>query len=138
MKTHLLLIPLLAAVLGAGCASSDTGALHPVNADKFNQEKTAKFVLMDSRAQRSVTTGGLQERTLEDGRLEVAAILRNRENRRLQVQAQCVFKDGNGIGTGDETPWENVILTENGMETVRFTSLNAQAKTYTVRVREAR
>ncbi|MFM7100909.1 MAG: hypothetical protein ACKOET_00905 [Verrucomicrobiota bacterium] len=138
MNQPLLLLPLLAACLGAGCARSGSGARLPVNADRFTQEKTAKFVLMDSRAQRSVTSAGLQERILEDGRLEVAAILRNRENRRLQVQAQCVFKGPEGVGTGDETPWENVILTENGMETLRFTSLNSQARNYTVRVREAR
>lgn len=123
-------------LLLAGCASG--GAYQSQNADKYNQETHANFVLMDSGAQRSVTTGGLQQGTLDDGRLEVAAILRNRENRRIQVQVQCVFKDATGFSTGDETPWQNIILTENGQETVRFQSMNATAKTYTVRVRQAR
>jgi uncharacterized protein YcfL len=132
--------PILAALgattlLFAGCAG---GAYQPKNTDQFNQERTSRFVLMDAGAQRSVTSSGLQERTLEDGRLEVAAILRNREERRIQVQVQCVFKDAGGFSTGDESPWENVILTENGQETVRFQSLNSQAKTYTIRVRQAR
>lgn len=123
------------ALLFAGCAG---GAYQAKNADKYNQERTSRFVLMDSGAQRSVTSSGLSETTLPDGRLEVAAILRNREERRLQVQVQCVFKDAGGFSTGDETPWQDVILTENGQETVRFQSMNNQAKTYTVRVRQAR
>ncbi len=122
-------------LLFAGCAG---GAYQAKNADKYGQERTARFVLMDSGAQRSVTSAGLSETTLPDGRLMVAAILRNREERRIQVQAQCVFKDAGGFSTGDETPWENVILTENGQETVRFQSMNNQSKTYTVRVRQAR
>jgi uncharacterized protein YcfL len=93
---------------------------------------------MDSGAQRSVTPSGLEEKTLSDGRLEVGAILRNRGNRRIQVQVQCVFKDSAGFSTGDETPWQDVILTENGQETVRFTSMNNQATKYTIRVRQAR
>lgn len=114
------------------------GAFPPKNTQKFDLENEAKFVTMDYRAQRSVTCSGLQERPMEDGRLEVAANIRNRQNRRIQIQVQCVFKDATGFGTGDETPWMDLILTENGQETVRFQSLNDRAKTYTVRVREAR
>lgn len=130
------LSPLLL-LLVAGCAR-ETGAHLPVNSELYRQETSSKVVLMDRGAQRSVTTAGVQERLLEDGRLEVRAILRNRESRRIQVQVQCVFKDQDGFGTGDETSWEDVILTENGQETLRFTSLNPLARTYTVRVRESR
>lgn len=125
-----------AALVLAGCASG--GAYAPKNTDEYNQERTSRFVLMDPGAQRSVTSSGLKETTLDDGRLEVTAILRNRENRRIQVQVQCVFKDAGGFSTGDETPWQNVILTENGQESVRFQAMNTDAKTYTVRVRQAR
>lgn len=127
----------LALSLLAGCASHQ-GTYAPADDSKSRQELTAKFVLMDPGAQRSVTSAGLQETRLDDGRLKVSCILQNRENRRIQVQVQCVFKDPTGFSTGDETPWENVILTENGMETLTFTSLNNKAATYTVRVRQAR
>ncbi len=43
-----------------------------------------------------------------------------------------------GFSTGDETPWENLILTENETQTVHYTSMNAQAKNFTIRVRQAR
>lgn len=132
-------LPILAlsTALLAGCASHQ-GAYPPLDSSGSSQELNAKFALMDPGAQRSVTSGGLQEARLDDGRLRVSCILQNRENRRIQVQVQCVFKDAQGFSTGDETPWENVILTENSMETVSYTSLNNKAATYTIRVRQAR
>ena len=66
------------------------------------------------------------------------ANVKNRENRRLQVQINCVFKDAQGFTTGDETPFQNLVLAENSTATVRFTAMNALAKRYTIRVRQAR
>ena len=62
---------------------------------------------------------------------------RNRDSRRIEVQVNCEFKDERGL-TIDSTPWQTLVLTENGQETVRFVALNALAKKYTIRVREAR
>ncbi len=158
MKTSIVPVPvagiaIAAAALLVGCRpaaqsiSSATqtvvtghpgGPYPPKNTGKYALENQAKFIAADYGAQRSITCTGMQERVLEDGRLEVAANLRNRINRRIQVQVQCVFKDAQGFGTGDETPWQDVIFTENTQETVRFTSLNDKARGYTVRVREAR
>ena len=101
-------------------------------------ETREPVVLLDPGVQYSVTCSGIQERTLPDGRLEVVAHLRNRENRRIEVQANCVFKDQNGFSTSDETPFVMVILTENATEDVKFVSMNNLAKKYTVRVRQAR
>lgn len=138
MKSQLVLLFTLAtaALFTAGCKTHE-GAYTPVNATKFDTENKAGFVLMDPGAQRSVTCSGIQQATLADGRLEVAANVRNRENRRIQVQINCEFKDEQGFAV-DSTPWQTLILTENGQETVRFTSMNSQAKKYTIRVREAR
>lgn len=97
-----------------------------------------RFEALGSGAQKSIGCAGTQERTLDDGRLEVMARIVNRENRRLQVQVDCVFKDAQGFSTGDETPFQTLILTELSEETVRFVSMNTRAKTFTVRVREAR
>jgi hypothetical protein len=49
-----------------------------------------------------------------------------------------VFKDAAGFSSGDETPWQTLILSEYATEAVRFTAMNAQARKYTVRVRQAR
>ena len=135
MKKAILALSCSALLLGgAGCQSG--GAYLPKNATKYNYEDSANFVLMDSMVQRSVTSPGIQETTLPDGRLQLAVNLRNRETRRIEVQAQCVFKDAQGFAV-DETPWNTVILTENSQETLQFVSMNNKAKRYTVRVRQA-
>lgn len=152
----------LAAFSGAGCKSSGEGkpptapAAHAgqvvytessekpggpypaKDTDRNNLENQAKFVLLDYRAQQSVTYNGIQERPLPDGRLEVAVNMRNRLERQFKVQVQCIFKDIQGFSTGDETPWQSVVFSKNGQETVTFASMNDRAKDYTVRVREAR
>lgn len=125
----------VAASILCGCGGG--GAYPPKNATKYNYETTAKFVALDSGAQRSVTCPGLQERRLQDGRLEVTANLRNRENRRIEVQVNCVFKDEQNFPV-DETPFQIVMLTENATEGIRFVSMNDKAKSYTVRVRQSR
>lgn len=134
-KISLFLFTALAAAL-AGCASG--GAYEARNTTKYDLENRDVFVLMDPGAQRSVTSSGIQQRLNADGRLEVTANIRNRENRRIQVQVNCVFKDEQGFSTGDETPWQNLILTENSQESVHFISMNDKARRYTIRVREAR
>lgn|SRR5687767_1272523 len=136
-----LITPLLAlgtaALLGAGCATGGEGVYTPESTTQYDYENREKFVLMDSGAQRSVTASTLQENRLPDGRLDVAANVRNRENRRIQVQVNCEFKDAQGF-TLDSTPWQTLILTENGQETIRFASMNNHAQRYTIRIRQAR
>ena len=121
----------------AGCATHDTGAYRPQNTTVNNLEDSAQFVLFDKGAQHSVTCDGLQQQRLPDGRLQVAANVRNRDNRRIQVQINCVFKDGQGFVVED-TPFKNLFLDENAQEGVQFISMNDKAQRYTIRVREAR
>ncbi len=137
MKNRILSIcaALAAMAIFAGCQSNG-GAYLPKNTTKYNYEDSEQLVLMDGMVQRSVTSPGIQQTRLPDGRLEVAANLRNREGRRIQVQTQCEFKDGQGF-TLDSTPWNTLILPERGQETVRFTSMNDKAQRYTIRVRQA-
>jgi hypothetical protein len=137
MKNRLfsLLAALTALTIFTGCQSSG-GAYLPKNTTKYNYEDSEQLVLMDAMVQRSITSPGIQETRLPDGRLEVAANLRNREGRRIQVQTQCEFKDGQGFAL-DSTPWVTTILTERSQETVRFTSMNDKAQRYTIRVRQA-
>jgi hypothetical protein len=139
MKKTLLVFTLLvpAAALFTGCKSHDTGAYVPVNTTQNNVEDSAQFVLFDKGAQYSVTCSGIQQQRLADGRLQIAANVRNRENRRIQVQINCVFKDGQGF-TVEETPFQNLFLDENAQQGVQFVSANDRAQRYTIRVRQAR
>jgi hypothetical protein len=122
-----------------GCQTAhDTGAYVPVNTTVNDVENHELLVLLDPRVQYSVTCSGIQELVMPDGRLQVTANIRNRENRRLELQINCVFKDDQGFPTeGDETPFRPLILSENAQEPVQFISLNNKAKRYTIRVREA-
>jgi uncharacterized protein YcfL len=141
MKTYLItLLAAASAVLITGCRSTyDRGPYLPQHTKAPSHEQTQPVVLMDPAVQRSVTLAAPPiARELPDGRLEVVAQLRNRENRRIEVQANCVWKDVNGVGIGDESPFQTVILGENTTEQVRFVSANDQARRYTVRVRQAR
>jgi hypothetical protein len=139
MKTKLLtqIIAVAGLALFAGC-STPPGPFTPQDTTRYTVENTESFVLLDKPTQVSITCTGLQERTLGDGRLEVVANVKNRENRRIQVQINAVFKDEKGFSTGDETPFQTLILAENSTEAVRFTAMNTLAKKYTIRVRQAR
>ncbi|KAB2659698.1 MAG: DUF1425 domain-containing protein [Verrucomicrobia bacterium] len=123
------------AALLTGCGG---GASLPQNTRKYDFENQTNFVLTDVHVQRSITSSGIQQRVLEDGRLELVVNVRNRESRRIEVQIQCVFKDEQGFSSGDEPPWQTLILTENTQEAVQFVSMNSKARKYTVRVRQAR
>lgn len=125
----------LAGVFAVGCKTG--GAQPPLDSAGFDLENRAKFVLLDKATQRSVTSTGLQERIHEDGRLEVVANVQNRENRRIEVQINCEFKDGQGFVI-DDTPFQTLILSENEQKSVRFISMNNKARLYTIRVRQAR
>ena len=135
-KTSLLLAATAGLVLLVGCATP--GPFTPQDTTRYTIENTEKFVLLDKPTQVSVTCTGLQERTLADGRLEVVANVKKREARRIEVQINAVFKDDQGFSTGDETPFQTLILAENSTEAVRFTAMNTLAKKYTIRVRQAR
>jgi uncharacterized protein YcfL len=139
MKTSVILLAACIALGVAGCSSTyDKGPYLPETSKTPPLENTERLVLMDPGVQYSLTCTGIQEGSTADGRLEVAAQIRNRENRRIEVQVNCVFKDANGYATGDETPFQTLILTENATEQVKFTAMNTLAKKYTIRVRQAR
>lgn len=134
-----LILALATVAIAAGCKTPHEGAYSPVNTQEGDLEGSANFVLLDPGAQRSITSRPeIQRTTLPDGRLRVMAPVRNRENRRIQVQINCVFKDEQGFPTGDETAWQTLFLDENATEGVEFISMNDKAKNFTVRVRQAR
>ena len=137
LKT-LLLAGVTVMTLTACKSTYDKGPYLPQNSKTPPHENTERVVLMDPGVQYSITCTGIQEGASADGRLEVIAQIRNRENRRIEVQVNCVFKDANGFTTGDETPFQTLILTENGTEQAKFTAMNSLAKKYTIRIRQAR
>jgi hypothetical protein len=122
--------------LAAGCVSNPTPSAKEQAA--YQAEAKLTFQPLDRGVAESVALVNVQERKSDDGRFEIAAVLRNRLNRRIEVQADCVFRDEKGFPTADEVPFQTVILTENAQEVVRFASLSPGARSYTIRVRQAR
>jgi hypothetical protein len=153
MKIQIVLPIVALAVIAAGCAPvAETaqgtknmvvyahmgGAYKPVNTAKYDLENREPIVLMDKRVEHRITIAGVEQTVTPDGRLRVIANFRNRVNHRIEMQVSCVFKDLNGFSTGDETPWETLIVTENAQESVSFVAMNAQGKRATIRVRQVR
>ncbi len=118
----------------AGCAS-EPGVQAPQDSTKYTLENTENFELLGTATVNSVACTGLQPRVLPDGRLEVVANVKNRLERKLKVQLNCVFKDEQGFTTGDETALETVTLAPHATEAVSFTAADAKAKKYTIRAR---
>lgn len=134
-----LLCALAAALLGAGCAGTphDEGPYLPQKVGVNDLENRTALVLLSKHVQYTITCPGIQETRLPSGQLQVAVNLRNREERRIQVQANCEFKDAQGFVV-DSTPFQNVFFEENSQQSVKFVSMNDKAVSYTVRVREVR
>ena len=124
---NILLITILTLVVG--CATGGGSA------NGATSKANIKFQALGGLAANAVTCSALKETLQPDGRLEVRANVHNRLGKRIQVQVNCVFKDAEGFSTGDETPFQSLILDERGQKTVTFTSLNKKAKDYTVQVR---
>jgi len=129
MKPFSLLVPVtvLTLMLATACSSY-----------RVPDDTKVNFVPLDKGVAQSVRLVGTQTQKTSDGRLEVAARLQNLLNRRIEVQVECVFQNAEGFPTGDSTGFQTLILTENATETVRFTSMNDQAKRFVIRVRQAR
>ena len=127
----------VALITGCHTGPSDHGAYLPVNVTVNDLENHSALVLLDHHVQDAVTCPGIQETRLPDNRLQVVLHLRNREDHRVRVQANCEFKDAQGFVL-DATPFQNVFLDENAQEDVQFVSMDGNAVNYTVRVRRPR
>jgi hypothetical protein len=138
-KIFFTLIASTTLTLFTGCQTPvrDTGAFTPLNVNINNKEDYFAVVLLNQRVQNTITCPGIQEVRLPSGQLQVTANLRNRDSKRIQVQANCEFKDAQGFVV-DSTPYQNVFFDDNSQESVRFVSMNDKAVRYTIRVREAK
>jgi hypothetical protein len=134
---HALFISIACATGVAGCATPPPPAAAPAPAP-YTVASTAKFAPVDAAAAAALDCESLNERLLGDGRLEVVAVIRNRTARRVEAQARCVFKDGQGLPTGDETPWQALVLEGNASEALRFAAPAAADSRYALSVRLGR
>jgi uncharacterized protein YcfL len=120
-----------------GC-SSHKGAYVPVTEPHAAHENVQTVVLLEEDLEDLIAVEGQKAQYTEDGRLQVFANLRNREEERVTIQVQTMFKDENGFSTGDETAWETIILTELSQTTYQSVAMNNKARKYTIRIRSVR
>jgi hypothetical protein len=131
---HALLLATACAAGLAGCATPPPPAAAQAPA-KYTVASTDKFAPVDAAAAAALECESLNERVLGDGRLEIVAVIRNRTAQRVEAQARCVFKDGQGLPTGDETPWQALVLEGKSSEALRFAAPAAADSRYAVGVR---
>ena len=74
----------------------------------------------------------------ENGCLTVKVSVQNTGNKDLELQFQTIFKDENGVPTGDETDWKLVMVSRGALVTYSTTSVNTKAKDFTVQIRKFR
>ncbi len=138
MKTkHLVIFAATAAGLAlfAGCV---THLAPPQDTTKYTVENTEKFVLLDEPTQLAISCTGLQEIVQPDGRLiEIVANVKNRERQPIQIEINCVFRDEQGFSIGEGGPFQTLILAGRLTEVVHFKAPVANARKYTIRVRQA-
>jgi hypothetical protein len=152
MMAMAMALALVGVMAWSGCASS-SGRVGPTRfvvvgpagggggasrTTTYEVEQTDRIALLDKGVRQSVWIHSVLERVLEDGRMEVVANVRNRLNRRIEVQVSCVFKDETGFALNDGETFRTLILTENIEDAARFVSLNDRARSYTIRIRQAR
>lgn len=101
-------------------------------------EDTESLVLLDKELVKQISVQVQRAGFTSDGRLTAEANLRNLTKKTLNVQVQTVFKDAQGLSTGDESAWRTMILNPNAMETYQSNAMNMKAERYTIRVRKAR
>lgn len=109
----------------------------PQDTNKFTVANTERFVALDPATEAAVSCTGLQERTLADGRLEVAANVKNLGGQPVEVQIACVFADDQGQPLGQPS-WAPLKVAAGATEVVRFTAPSASARKYAIQVRDAR
>lgn len=139
MTNHRFATLLLAAAVSlgtAGCASKSHGPDVPI-AEKKALEKTKNPInLFDKDLKDKLASEISNRERLEDGRIAVTAMLRNRTKKPLALQTRVVFKDELGLSTGDESAWTNLYLEAQQAQTIRVESKKPTADLYTLEVRK--
>jgi hypothetical protein len=71
----------------------------------------------------------------DDGRMSIRLELANLSKKDLTVQVQTLFRDKAGVPTGDDTPFEALVLPGGGSVLYETASLAADAAKFTVQVK---
>jgi len=91
--------------------------------------------ILDDDLRNRVAADIASKERLEDGRLRIRTNLRNSTKKDLNVIVRVVFKDEQGLSTGDETEWEYIYFAPQQIITHSGISRENDAANFTVEVR---
>jgi hypothetical protein len=94
-----------------------------------------RVVALDKAAWKLVAVKNLASERSKDGRLHVRVELSNQSDKDLPVQLQILFRDKAGQITGEDTPFQMVVLPGGAVKLYEVTSLRTDAAAYTVQVK---
>jgi hypothetical protein len=94
-----------------------------------------QIVFADDRLAEDVYVGLADADYTPDGRMRVRCTLQNNSGDQLILGVRAVFKDAQGFGTGDATPWKRVSLSGGANETFSETAMNSEARKFHIEVR---
>lgn len=127
--------PLLAALVGltlAACAPWQG----PKPLQAWKAAGTADDVVaLDKAAHTLVAVQTRSVQRTPDGRMAVRLELANLSDQDLTVQVQTLFRDAKGVPTGEDTPFEAVVLPGMGSTLYETASLGTDAQSFTVQVK---
>lgn len=124
----------LVAALSA-CGGKSRGPDVPVSEPKAYEQSKAAVNLLDSKLKGKIASEVQRAEPTPDGRTLVTVNLRNRTKKDLHVQYRTVFKDSQGISTGDQSAWSNLYFSPQQVQTVRTESKKPGSQLTTVEVR---
>lgn len=108
----------------------------PMPAQTFpGVDSTPAVMAMDRAAYKLVGVQALQAVPEGDARLRVTVEITNLSSLDLPVQVQTIFRDKDGMLTGDETNWQMIVLPGNGSSRYEVVSLTPSPGSYTVQIR---
>ena len=124
-------VSVIAALLLAGCAWHG-----PVPAQTYpGIEPSANVVTLDKAAYKLVAVKNQVVARRDDGLLNVRLELVNLSSKDLAVQIQTLFRDTTNMPSGEDTPFQMVVLPGGGFHMYEVTSLTADAASYTVQIK---
>ena len=98
-------------------------------------EHGENVVALDQAAWQLVAIANSRVQTLDDGRMKLAFELANLSDKDLNVQVQTIFRDKDGMLTGDETGWQMVTLPGNGTKLYELESMRGDVGSFLVQVK---
>jgi uncharacterized protein YcfL len=131
----LLFAAALTCTVAAGCSKRSSGPHMPKSEKKALVSAKFPVNVLDKKLESRIASETQSTNVREDGLREVAVTVRNRSYEQLHVQIRTVFKDADGISTGDESMWDDVYLSPQQSQTYRQVSKSAAPPLYTVEVR---